>query len=64
LRDPPTNIRKTPNGEVLCQLQQQQMVTVYNGTPLQHNGANWYQTQVCGSDRWGVVHESQISTVR
>ncbi len=64
LRDPPTNIRKTPNGEVLCKLQQKQIITVFNGTHLQHNGAKWYQTQVCGSDAWGVVHESQISTPR
>jgi len=61
LTDPPSNIRKAPNGEVLCQLQQRQILTVYSGSSLTHNGAKWYQTQVCGSDRWGVVHESQIS---
>lgn len=62
LLDPPTNIRKTPNGEVLCRIDQAQMLEVYNGSPVEHNGAKWYQTQVCGSDLWGVVHESQVST--
>nr|CAA6829017.1 MAG: Unknown protein [uncultured Thiotrichaceae bacterium] len=61
LTDPPTNIRKIPNGEILCQIQQKQMLTVYSGSPITYNGANWYQTQVCENDRWGVVHESQIS---
>lgn len=62
LLDPPTNIRKTPNGEVLCRIEQAQILQVYKGSPVEHNGAKWYQTQVCGSDSWGVVHESQIST--
>lgn len=64
LTDPPSNIRATPNGEILCQLQKRQSFTVYSGEPIEHNGAKWYWTNVCGANTWGVVHESQISTPR
>lgn len=60
----PVTIHKTPDGTVLCQLQQQQMLTVYNGSAQEHQGVRWYLTQACGSEHWGVVRESQISEVR
>lgn len=62
--DPPTNIRATPNGDIVCQVRQPQMIEVYNDPVRERDGDQWYPTQVCGEQRWGLIHESQISAVR
>ncbi len=61
--DPPTNIRREPNGEIICQVRSKQMIEVYTDAVRERDGDNWYPTRVCGDTRWGMVHESQISTV-
>lgn len=50
--DPPSNVRTTPNGSVLCTVESVTMINVYGVT----NG--WYETDVCGN--WGYIHQSQI----
>ncbi len=49
---PPSNVRETPNGRIICSVK---MVTAIN-TYGYSNG--WYITDVCG--RNGYIHESQI----
>jgi len=49
---PPSNVRATPNGQVICSIK---VVTTIN-TYGYKNG--WYVTDVCG--RNGYIHESQI----
>ncbi|MEZ5538032.1 MAG: TIR domain-containing protein [Thiolinea sp.] len=64
LLDPPTNIRATPNGDIVCQVQQRQIIEVYNDPVMEGDGDRWYSTRICGEQDWGVIHESQISAVR
>ena len=50
--DPPSNVRKTPNGKILCSIKAVTTIDTFGYT----NG--WYRTYVCGSD--GYIHESQL----
>ena len=49
---PPSNIRATPNGRIICSIKSVIEIDVVHHT----NG--WYQTNVCGSR--GYIHHSQI----
>lgn len=49
---PPSNVRDSPNGEILCTLEERGNLSVYGST------ANWYYTDACGV--FGVIHSSQI----
>ncbi|MGI0483602.1 SH3 domain-containing protein, partial [Geminocystis sp. CENA526] len=50
--DPPSNVRSTPNGQILCSVKSVTSINTYGST----NG--WYITDVCG--RRGYIHHSQI----
>jgi hypothetical protein len=50
--DPPSNVRTSPNGSILCSVTTPTMINVYNSIN------SWYYTDVCG--RTGVIHSSQI----
>lgn len=50
--DPPSNVRSSPNGKILCSVNQATSINTYGFT----NG--WYITDVCG--RRGYIHNSQI----
>lgn len=55
--DPPSNVRYSPNGEVLCTIRKITRVWLY-GNPVD----GWYRTTACeGADGW--IHESQIRLV-
>jgi serine/threonine protein kinase, bacterial len=50
---PPSNVRKSPNGEILCSVSQKKLINLYGTT------GSWYYTDICGS--MGVIDASQIS---
>ena len=50
--DPPSNVRSSPNGNVLCAVKERTTINVYGST------SNWYYTDVCG--RMGVIHSGQL----
>ncbi|PHV62794.1 protein kinase domain-containing protein [Cyanobacterium aponinum] len=52
--DPPSNIRTTPNGEIICSVNAVTSITI--NTYGSANG--WYVTDFCG--RNGYIHHSQI----
>lgn len=52
--DPPSNVRTTPNGEILCTIRDQRRIWTY-GEPV--NG--WYKTPACDGE-FGWINESQI----
>lgn len=56
--DPPTNIRLSPNGTVLCIVRQRTTVNILGSTGFSDNNGTWYYTDACG--RQGVIHSSQI----
>jgi len=57
--DPPTNIRSTPNGTIICVMRQRgTVVNILGSTNVTDNNGTWYYTDACG--RQGVIHSSQI----
>jgi len=56
--DPPTNIRLSPNGTILCVVRQRTSVNILGSTGVTDNNGRWYYTDACG--RQGVIHSSQI----
>ncbi len=50
--DPPSNIRTSPNGSILCS------VTSRDSIPIQGRDGDWYKTDYCGS--LGFIHKGQI----
>jgi len=50
--DPPSNIRSTPNGNILCS------VTSRGSIPIQGREGDWYRTDYCGS--MGYIHKGQV----
>ena len=50
--DPPSNIRTTPNGTILCS------VTSRGSIPIQGREGDWYRTDYCG--QIGYIHKGQV----
>lgn len=50
--DPPSNIRATPNGAILC------YVTSRGTIPIQGREGDWYRTDFCGTP--GYIHRGQV----
>jgi len=50
--DPPSNIRATPNGAILCS------VTSRGTIPIQGREGDWYRTDFCGTP--GFIHREQV----
>lgn len=50
--DPPSNIRSSPNGAILCS------VTSRGTISIQGRSGDWYRTDFCGSP--GYIHQGQI----
>jgi serine/threonine-protein kinase len=51
---PPSNVRATPNGTIICSVRSVRTINIYG-----HNNG-WYVTDACGG-RTGYIHHSQIS---
>lgn len=49
---PPSNIRATPNGEIICQATSETTINTYGSQ------GQWFKTDFCGS--MGFIHNSQI----
>jgi hypothetical protein len=50
--EPPSNVRTSPNGNILCSVKIPTTINVYGSVN------SWYYTDVCG--RIGLIHSSQI----
>lgn len=50
--DPSSNVRATPNGQILCSIDTRAYINIYGRL------GDWYDTDACGS--LGVIHVSQI----
>ena len=58
---PPSNVRTSPTGPILCVLSQRTNINVYGYAGVTWDGARkvtWYSTDACGS--MGVIAHSQI----
>lgn len=50
--DPPSNVRISPNGGILCSVNTPTTINVYGSVD------SWYYTDVCG--KTGVIHSGQV----
>jgi hypothetical protein len=50
--DPPSNVRESPNGQIICAVREKININLYERQGL------WYRTDVCG--RMGWIHASQL----
>jgi hypothetical protein len=55
--DPPSNVRSSPGGSVICMIDQMEIIRVYV-----EPRDGWFLTTACGSSGW--IHESQIRVFR
>jgi hypothetical protein len=55
--DPPSNVRISPNGAILCWVNDPIKINTYG--QVSGKGGLWYYTDICGEQR-GVIHYSQI----
>lgn len=54
---PPSNVRETPWGKIVCSVKKKQTIDV--STPVKgRKGKLWYPTDVCGKP--GYIHQSQV----
>ncbi|NJP10983.1 MAG: hypothetical protein HC866_17130 [Leptolyngbyaceae cyanobacterium RU_5_1] len=49
---PPSNVRTSPNGNILCSISTRTRVNLYGSS------GSWYYTDACGSI--GLIHSSQL----
>ncbi|HEY8560961.1 MAG TPA: hypothetical protein VIL74_11360 [Pyrinomonadaceae bacterium] len=57
--DPPTNIRATPNGAIICVVRRRgTVVNILGSTNVKDGNGTWYYTDACGGR--GVIHSTQI----
>lgn len=56
---PPTNIRESPGGKVICVIREEKLINVNGSTNITDEDGEWIRTDACG--RPGVVHSSQIN---
>lgn len=50
--DPPSNVRVTPNGPILCSIRSRQTINVYR------RSGQWFETDYCGGN--GYIHQGQL----
>jgi len=50
--DPPSNVRVSPNGEILCSVKERTTINIYGSV------SSWYYTDVCGP--MGFINFSQV----
>lgn len=55
---PPSNIRESPNGRILCSVTRKATIKIYGSTSVNDKNGVWIYTDVCGS--MGVIHSTQI----
>lgn len=57
--DPPSNIRDSPNGKILCTVKKQATwLKIYGSTGISDDNGEWFYTKHCG--KLGVIHSSQF----
>lgn len=57
--DPPSNVRATPNGRIICVIRGiGTPIRILGSTGVRDNNGTWYVTDACGGR--GVIHSTQI----
>lgn len=56
---PPSFIRKSPNGEILCKVEKKILINLEGSTNVYDNNGFWIYTNHCG--KMGVIHSTQVN---
>jgi hypothetical protein len=56
--DPPSNVRESPNGRIICSIAEKRTIRIFSA--IDHSSGRWYETDICGGTRKGVIHQSQV----
>lgn len=56
---PPTNVRESPGGKVICVIREKKKIIVDGSTNITDDNGEWIRTNACGKP--GVIHSSQIN---
>ncbi|MEK7724538.1 MAG: hypothetical protein AAB336_09340 [Acidobacteriota bacterium] len=56
---PPSNIRESPAGKIICVIREKKTIMVQGSTNITDDDGEWIRTTACG--KTGVIHSSQIS---
>lgn len=56
---PPTNVRESPAGKVICVIREKKKIIVDGSTNITDDNGEWIRTNACGKP--GVIHSSQIN---
>jgi hypothetical protein len=56
---PPSNVRESPGGKVICVIREKKTVTVSGSTNITDDDGEWIRTNACGKP--GVIHSTQIN---
>ena len=59
--EPPSNIRETPYGKVLCVIRQKKVIILKGSTGIKNEDGEWLRTDACGKP--GMIHSTQIVMV-
>jgi len=55
---PPSNVRESPSGRILCSVTKRTTIRVHGSTNVYDKNGVWIYTDVCGT--MGVIHSTQI----
>lgn len=56
---PPSNVRESPAGKVICVIRQKKTIMIQGSTNITDDDGEWIRTNACGKP--GVIHSSQIN---
>lgn len=56
---PPSNVRESPGGKVICVIREKKLITVNGSTNITDDDGEWIRTNACGKS--GVIHSTQIN---
>lgn len=56
---PPSNVRESPGGKVICVIREKKMIQVQGSTNITDDDGEWIRTNACGKS--GVIHSTQIN---
>jgi hypothetical protein len=56
---PPSNVRESPAGKVICVIREKKIIMIQGSTNITDEDGEWLRTNACGKP--GVIHSTQIN---
>lgn len=58
---PPSNVRESPAGKVICVIREKKTIMLQGSTNITDDDGEWIRTDACGKS--GVIHSTQINMI-